>query len=84
MFERGGGGGGSGGIAFIVVPSQLIPDTLWVYVGLGNTSNFMGDSYVAVSPMLPGGNDPSVLLCFAAPMGFPPSESHMPCMEVGK
>jgi hypothetical protein len=53
----GGGGGGSSSITSILVPSVLIPDTLYVYVGLGGDGGTAGGdgsagqlSYVTILP----------------------------------
>jgi hypothetical protein len=64
---RGGGGGGSGAITKLIVPANLIPDTLFLLVGQGgvNSSNsFFVDrglivgntSYVCITPQVVSGS----------------------------
>jgi hypothetical protein len=63
----GGGGGASGSIHTVIAAAWLIPDVLWVLPGGGALTNATGgaNSYVAVSPTMPGSNTPGNALAVA-------------------
>ena len=59
----GGGGGGSGGVSSLIIPAWLVPDMLWVLPAAGGSGL---QTFVAVSPVMPGGSAPSNVLLIAA------------------
>ena len=71
----GGGGGGSSSITHILIPSTLLPDTLYIQVGLGGAGGTAGgdgspggQSYVSIRPTT-NFNDAIIRTSDASPLG---------------